>query len=510
MSGWSHGYNVEQGYTYGAYREIAPEWMDFAARCRGMRAPERPQGRFRYLELGCGQGVGLGILAACHPEAEFVGVDFNPAHVAHARGLAEAAGLTNVRFMEADFNALAAHWPADLGQFQYVALHGIYSWVPTSVRASIARCIEHATVPGALVYNSYNSLPGWASAYPLQHVLRRLQLTTAGRGTTVIQNGLDMLLEFEKSGALMFKSLPGLKSRIERAKTQNRAYLVQEYLHDHWQPLWFSQVAGEMGDAKLEFVASATVIENEFPAMLPEAQRQLILRTEDPVFQQELIDCAINQGFRRDLYARGAVREFQPGLLPAARVMRLKSIEEDMKIGTPAGDFTLRGPLPRALDQALREGPQAVAMLAAQPEIARAGGVGLRRALLGLLHAGHLALHREKAQVQAAVRFNQAVARRVAAQNAPYNYLAAAAIGNCVATDIPALLLLDIRARQPQATAPQMVEELGKAMARAGRQFVDEGKPVSDAQKQAELLRKTVDTFLHTTLPAWIAQGAAV
>ena len=103
MSDWSHGYNVSMGYSYGFYREMAPDWLDFCAWIGGFEPPRRAGRPLRYLELGCGQGFGLCLLAAANSGAEFLGVDFQPEHIEHATGLAEAAGLTNVRFVRADF-----------------------------------------------------------------------------------------------------------------------------------------------------------------------------------------------------------------------------------------------------------------------------------------------------------------------------------------------------------------------------------------------------------------------
>jgi tRNA G46 methylase TrmB len=92
---WKHGYFADNGYTFGYYREMAPCYLAWAALLQGVVAPTR---NFRYVDLGCGQGLGLILQAACHPESEFVGVDFMPAHIAHARRLAQAGGITNVRF----------------------------------------------------------------------------------------------------------------------------------------------------------------------------------------------------------------------------------------------------------------------------------------------------------------------------------------------------------------------------------------------------------------------------
>jgi SAM-dependent methyltransferase len=91
MSDWSSGYNVDLGYTYGHHREISPTWLNYAATLRGVTLPT---GDWRYLELGCGQGVGLVLTAALYPDHEFVGVDFNPLHIAHARSLATPFCMT--------------------------------------------------------------------------------------------------------------------------------------------------------------------------------------------------------------------------------------------------------------------------------------------------------------------------------------------------------------------------------------------------------------------------------
>ena len=68
MSDWSHGYNVSLGYTYGFYRELAPDWLDLCTRISGYAAPSRStDGSFRYIEFGSGQGLGLCLLAAANP-----------------------------------------------------------------------------------------------------------------------------------------------------------------------------------------------------------------------------------------------------------------------------------------------------------------------------------------------------------------------------------------------------------------------------------------------------------
>ena len=134
-----HGYNVSVGYTVNFVPQMAPDWLDFCMRANGFE-PQRTGPSFRYADLGCGRGFHLCLLAAANPEAEFVGMDFDP-DVSHGRELAAAIGLTNVTFVQADFLDLSERWPEDLGTFDYIVLQGVLSWVSPEVRAAAFRCV---------------------------------------------------------------------------------------------------------------------------------------------------------------------------------------------------------------------------------------------------------------------------------------------------------------------------------------------------------------------------------
>lgn len=54
----------------------------------------------------------------------------------------------------------------------------------------------------------------------------------------------------------------------------------------------------------LTAIGSATLPEL-FPEMLDPLRRDLVEQAEDPALRQVLLDLAINQSFRRDLFARG-------------------------------------------------------------------------------------------------------------------------------------------------------------------------------------------------------------
>src|SRR5262245_20624040 len=96
---WMSGYVGDVAYTLGFYRELSPTYLNLVCVLNGHNGPRLTQ-PLRYCELGCGRGYGTALLAAANPTIEFVGIDFNPSHIAEARGLASQAGITNVTFFE--------------------------------------------------------------------------------------------------------------------------------------------------------------------------------------------------------------------------------------------------------------------------------------------------------------------------------------------------------------------------------------------------------------------------
>ena len=148
----AEGYVEEIPYTYGYQPEIAPAHMAFALAIAGIEAPAV---RFAC-ELGFGQGVSLAVNAVAG-DAHWFGNDLLPEHVAHARRLvadtSAKISLTNETF--AEFGART-----DLPSFDYVALHGVWSWVSASNRAIIVRFLRERLVPGGVVYIGWNTLSG--------------------------------------------------------------------------------------------------------------------------------------------------------------------------------------------------------------------------------------------------------------------------------------------------------------------------------------------------------------
>jgi 2-polyprenyl-3-methyl-5-hydroxy-6-metoxy-1,4-benzoquinol methylase len=114
-----------------------------------------PATRCRVLELGCGDGVNLLPMAATMPESEFVGIDLAVNPIAKANGMAQALGLSNIRFQQMNVMDM----DAGFGQFDYILAHGLYSWVPAVVRDRIMSVCQSHLTPNGIAYISYNVYP---------------------------------------------------------------------------------------------------------------------------------------------------------------------------------------------------------------------------------------------------------------------------------------------------------------------------------------------------------------
>ena len=100
---WSHERHLRPRLSPAGERAPAGSGRD-AGRPAALR--HRLPGGSRVLEAGCGVGAQTVTLARRSPEARFTSVDVSAASIAEARRRADAAGLTNVEFRQADIFAL--------------------------------------------------------------------------------------------------------------------------------------------------------------------------------------------------------------------------------------------------------------------------------------------------------------------------------------------------------------------------------------------------------------------
>ena len=490
MAAWSEGYFTDIQYTGAFYPPMAPGYLAFACLRQGVRPPELGPGA-SYLELGCGQGYGLNLMAAANPAMRFLGVDFHPGQIANASRLAGEAGLANVGFEDLSFEQALALPEGRLPRCEVIALHGIYSWVSRENRAAVVRLIDRLLKPGGLVYVSYNCLPGWAPLVPLQRFIAGHVARSTGDPRDRVIAALQAALQMAEDQVHYFHRNPALKPAIERALKEPGAYLVHEYLNDHSEPQFHAEVARDLEAARLSYAATANLADDLRRLAAPPALHKAIQEAADRTWRETLLDYASPKLFRRDIFVRGRnappVAELSQ-LLAKARFALLtpaegQAFEFRIPMGQLKGDPEVYGPIVEALS----DGPRSYGELAALPALARVPAAAFHQAI-GLLF-GARRIHPvsgTEAGHEAAVGFNHAVLARQPHEDFP-GHLASGLTGTGVR--VAAAEVLTMRAEVAGETdLAQVAARAAAEMARNGSHLLMDGEPVSEpAAIEAEL-----------------------
>jgi SAM-dependent methyltransferase len=416
---WGGGYVTDIDYDHGYYREQSPPQLELATLLCGV-AWGVPREGAHYLELGCGQGLGVLVTAATNPSWRVTGIDFNPAHVAGARELAREAGIENATFIEADLSSFAeSAEAAALPEAHLVTLHGVWSWVAGAVRQGITRLIRARLAAGGVAHVSYNALPGWQGMLGMQRLLRESGLRLAQRSDRQAQAGLGAVRDLMAAEASMLSADQRIGKWFQQLGALSPTYLAHEFMNAAWQPCWHAEVAEALAEARLEWVGSAVLTEN-FPELtMTGPQRAVYERFEDPLMRELVKDLCLARTLRHDVYVRGprrltsaardaALRELTIALsVPLARVA--------LEVQVAAGKAELAPEFYRPVTEMLARGPAKVGALLHAP-----GAVASREnpaELAGLLVGTRQAVvvgRPGAAPNEAAMRLNAALIRRYA------------------------------------------------------------------------------------------------
>ncbi|MCG7391853.1 class I SAM-dependent methyltransferase [Microvirga sp. ACRRW] len=308
MESWNAGYVTAVDYTHGFYKELTPNLLSFFTLLQGYDAPGSDLEPRNYCELGCGQGFTTNVLAASNPHIQFYATDFNPRHISGARELARAAKLTNVHFSDDSFGDYLER--SDLPDFDFIALHGIYSWVPAQVRQDIVRFIRKKLKPGGIVYISYNAMPGWAALQPLGRLLMEHANSQGANRPLLPRVGtaIEFVESLQKAEADYFTRNPLLEGYVSRMKGKHINYIAHEYFNREMTPFYFMDLARELSEAKLSWVGQAHGTAGIDHLHLTPEQRDLLATIEDASFRETIRDHILNQQFRRDVFIKGPIK----------------------------------------------------------------------------------------------------------------------------------------------------------------------------------------------------------
>lgn len=289
----------ELPYTDNSFPYTHPDHMAAVARLHGL--DPAPIAGCRVLELGCAMGGNLIPMALKLPGARFVGVDLSARQVEEGRATVQALGLGNV-----DLRAMSlADVGAELGTFDFIVCHGVYSWVPGPIRDKILAVLATNLAPQGLGYVSYNTFPGWHArglardlmAFHVRAATDRRESARSARGF------LRELVEALPDPSTAYAAI--LRAEGEFLEGVDDAYLYHEHLEETNQPVYFHQFMADAAAAGLAYVAEAKS-DGMLAHLPPRARDRIAAWSGDELAREQYLDFVINRTFRRTFLRRAA------------------------------------------------------------------------------------------------------------------------------------------------------------------------------------------------------------
>lgn len=503
MSDWTSGYIAEIDYTYGYYQELNPLRAKLAFLSKGLVCPEIKTA----CELGFGQGVSSNIHAAASA-VKWYGTDFSPSQASIAQELNEASGA-GAEFHDQSFENYCER--EDLPEFDFIGLHGIWSWISDENRSTIVDFIRRKLKVGGILYISYNTQPGWSAFAPMRHLMAQHAETLGSPGDS-IANRINGSIEFAEQ-LLATKPIyslvnPQIEQRIEKFKKQSPEYLAHEYFNRDWHPMHFSTVAEKLASAKLSYSGSAFYLDHfDFINLTPE-QQKFLEEMPNQVLRESTRDFITNQQFRRDYWVKGA-RQLS-GLerveaLEQQRVILVTHYSEvPLTIQAGLKEATLSQEIYKPLLKVLSD--HKVYSLADLHSRLKADGIDLSKiaqAVMMLANSGHILPVQSDEDIASAKRSSEQLNRRLmhkARSGNEITTLASPVTGGGISINrFDQLFLL---AREAGKSEPsEWVDYVWGVLSSQGQRLIVEGKPLeSDAENLAEL-KKRSQKFAEMTLP---------
>lgn len=290
-------------YPTSPFRQTRPERLAAIAKLFGLDAP--PAEQCRVLELGCSMGGNLVVMAQDHPASRYLGIDASSRQIAEGWKTIDALGLRNIQLRHQDILDVGE----DIGEFDYIVSHGVFSWVPPAVQNRMLEICQRHLAPNGVAYISYNTYPGWHIRGIVRDMMfyRGMQFADPQTALTQAKALVEFVAQSSRGSDSPYQRL--LESELKHIGRMEDYYLQHEHLEEHNQPLYFHEFARRLSVNGLQYLGDAdfsTMVSSNFS---PEVAKTLHeLGAHDIVQMEQYMDFVRCRYFRKTLVCRSSVR----------------------------------------------------------------------------------------------------------------------------------------------------------------------------------------------------------
>jgi methyltransferase-like protein/2-polyprenyl-3-methyl-5-hydroxy-6-metoxy-1,4-benzoquinol methylase len=289
-------------YPAGAYQQSHVVRLETLAKLFGMEPADIRHSR--VLELACADGSNLIPMACAFSDSAFVGVDLSARQVKAGQELVAALGLTNIELRHCDIRQV----DQSFGAFDYVIVHGTYSWVPAEVQEKILSICREQLHDNGVAYVSYNTYPGWRMRGMLRDMMvyHARKFDNPKKQIEQARALVRWLGEFVRSENNPYGML--LQSELEQMRHWQDGYFWHDSLAEINEPIYFHEFIERAEAHGLQYLAEAqfpSMLASNYAAPITEALNQL---GRDIIEMEQYMDFVRNRMFRQTLLCRREVK----------------------------------------------------------------------------------------------------------------------------------------------------------------------------------------------------------
>lgn len=293
----------ELGYKSMPFPYTTPATLEAYAALVGISAPNPKTAR--VLELGATYGGNIISQALFNPDATFVGIELSQEQVEKGNEVIANAGLTNVSLIQSDIASIGS----EIGTFDYIIAHGVYSWVDDGVKEALLRLINEHLAEDGIAYVSYNTYPGW---HTMEEVRQLMMFSNRDKtqfnhkekvlhGKTIGSIVGSQILKYDNLKERNSKFLGALRSVMQK----DEYYVGHDHLEPNNDPVYFYQFNDHLGAHNLAYLCDADLtlsMVRSFDADIADTLDKLALN--DHVAQEQYLDFMLDTTFRKSIICK--------------------------------------------------------------------------------------------------------------------------------------------------------------------------------------------------------------
>lgn len=293
----------ELGYKSMPFPYTTPATLEAYAALVGISAPNPKTAR--VLELGATYGGNIISQALFNPDATFVGIELSQEQVEKGNEVIANAGLTNVSLVQSDIASIGS----EIGTFDYIIAHGVYSWVDDGVKDALLRLINEHLAEDGIAYVSYNTYPGW---HTMEEVRQLMMFSNRDKaqfnhkekvlhGKTIGSIVGSQILKYDNLKERNSKFLGALRSVMQK----DEYYVGHDHLEPNNDPVYFYQFNDHLGAHNLAYLCDADLtlsMVRSFDADIADTLDKLA--PNDHVAQEQYLDFMLDTTFRKSIICK--------------------------------------------------------------------------------------------------------------------------------------------------------------------------------------------------------------